>query len=319
MMRKTVKHQWSALAVVAVGVALAVWINIRTPSADGEYVHTPGRAEQIFPALRPDDPTIGWGDENCGEARYQHAAFVNAGNLYSLSFAPFHRPERGWLTYAPLIATEIGTRCSPTSPGFASALAAWQNKRGLTPTGQVDDTTFTFMKAVWQDERPFVLTSRFGCPAPPDPSQLANAAPNEGYMGKPVQLVPGALAAYRRMVAAARAQVPAIRANPQYFQIFSAYRSPEYDAARCATEHNCNGIVRATCSAHRTGRAMDIYVGSAPGFGPDSTDDANRLVMTQSPAYRWLVLNARNYGFVPYAFEPWHWEWIGDPSSSNQG
>jgi LAS superfamily LD-carboxypeptidase LdcB len=41
--------------------------------------------------------------------------------------------------------------------------------------------------------------------------------------------------------------------------------------------------------------------------------------MTQSPAYRWLALNARNYGFVPYAFEPWHWEWIGDRASSNEG
>jgi hypothetical protein len=319
MMRRTVKHQWTALAVVAVGAVLGVWMNIRTPSADGNVVHTPGRAEQIFPTLRPDDPTIGWGDENCGEARFQHAAFINASNLHSLSFAPFHRPERGWETYAPLIATEIGTRCAPTSPGFASALAAWQSTRGLTPTGQVDPNTFAYMKAVWQDERPFVLTSRSGCPAPPPESSLETSRPGEGYGGKVVKLTPGAFAAYRRMVRDARAQVPAIRANPMYFQIFSAFRSPEYDAARCASEHNCNGVVRATCSAHRTGRAMDLYVGSAPGFGPDSSADANRLVMTQSPAYRWMVLNARNYGFVPYAFEPWHWEWIGDRASSNEG
>jgi hypothetical protein len=316
-MLRIVKREWMALTAVAAGAVLAVYWNIKTPSADGIVVHTPTHSESILQTLGPDDPTVGWGNENCGEARFQHAAVVNAGNLYSLSFAPFHRPERGWLTYAPLIATEIGTRCSPTSAGFAAALAQWQRKRGMQPTGQVDPNTFAYMKAVWQDERPFVLTSRSGCPAPPDEASLETSRPGEGYGGKVVQLTPGAFAAYRRMVHDARAQVPSIRANPMYFQIFSAYRSPAYDAARCAKEHNCNGIVRATCSAHRTGRAMDLYVGSAPGFGPDSTADANRLVMTQSPAYRWMVLNARNYGFVPYAFEPWHWEWIGNPSSSN--
>jgi LAS superfamily LD-carboxypeptidase LdcB len=318
MMRKVVKREWMALAGIAAGVFAAVWLNATKPQHDAVVVHTPTHSEAVLQALHPDDPTIGWGNENCGEARFEHAAFINASNLHSLSFAPFHRPERGWETYAPLIATEIGTRCAPNSPGFASALAQWQQKRGLNATGQLDQSTFAFMKAVWQDERPFVLTSRSGCPAPPSEADLETSRPGEGYGGKVVQLTPGAFAAYRRMVRDARAQVPAIRADPRYLQIFSAFRSPAYDAARCEAEHNCNGIVRATCSAHRTGRAMDLYVGSAPGFGPDSTADPNRLAMTQSPAYRWLVLNARNYGFVPYAFEPWHWEWIGDPSSSNQ-
>lgn len=317
-MLKIVKREWMALAAVAAGAVLAVYWNAKTPGADGIVVHTPNRAQAILPALRPDDPTLGWGNENCGEARFEHAAFINAGNLHSLSFAPFHRPEHGWDTYAPMIATEIGTRCAPTSPGFAAALAQWQKKRGLESTGQVDASTFAYMKAIWQDERPFVLTSRSGCPAPPAESSLETSRPGEGYGGKIVKLTPGAFAAYRRMVRDARAQVPAIRANPKYFQIFSAFRSPAYDAARCASQHNCNGIVRATCSAHRTGRAMDIYVGSAPGYGPDSSADPNRLAMTRSPAYRWLVVHARDYGFVPYVFEPWHWEWIGDPSSSNQ-
>ena len=29
------------------------------------------------------------------------------------------------------------------------------------------------------------------------------------------------------------------------------------------------------------------------------------------PAYRWLVRYAARFGFVNYAFEPWHWEWVG--------
>ena len=68
---------------------------------------------------------------------------------------------------------------------------------------------------------------------------------------------------------------------------------------------------RATCSPHRTGLALDLYVGEAPGFKPDSSADPNRLFMTNTPTYRWLLANAGKYGFVNYPFEPWHWEWIG--------
>jgi LAS superfamily LD-carboxypeptidase LdcB len=57
---------------------------------------------------------------------------------------------------------------------------------------------------------------------------------------------------------------------------------------------------------------MDLYVGQAPGFGPDSSADPNRLYMTRTPTYRWLVANAHRFGFVNYPFEPWHWEWTGE-------
>jgi LAS superfamily LD-carboxypeptidase LdcB len=93
--------------------------------------------------------------------------------------------------------------------------------------------------------------------------------------------------------------------------LFSGFRDPEYDAERCAAQANCNGLVRARCSAHRTGLAMDVYLGSAPGFDADSSADANRLWQSRTATYRWLVANARRYGFVNYAFEPWHWEWVG--------
>ena len=100
-----------------------------------------------------------------------------------------------------------------------------------------------------------------------------------------------------------------IRHDPEWFRIFSGFRAPEADDLRCATDGNCQGIVRATCSAHRTGLAFDIHVGAAPGFGPDSSDDANRRAMVATLAYRWLVTNAARFGFVNYVFEPWHWEW----------
>jgi D-alanyl-D-alanine carboxypeptidase len=114
------------------------------------------------------------------------------------------------------------------------------------------------------------------------------------------------------MAAAARIEDSRIAVDPRNLTIFSAYRSPASDAARCIADNNCNGVVRATCSPHRTGLAVDLYVGQAPGFGPDSSADANRLFMSRTPTYRWLVANADRYGFVPYPFEPWHWEWTGE-------
>jgi LAS superfamily LD-carboxypeptidase LdcB len=78
---------------------------------------------------------------------------------------------------------------------------------------------------------------------------------------------------------------------------------------------NCQGVARAACSAHATGLAMDLFLGSAPGLPPDSSDDANRLHMSLGAPYRWLVTNAARFGFVPYPFEPWHWEWT--PNAAN--
>jgi LAS superfamily LD-carboxypeptidase LdcB len=120
------------------------------------------------------------------------------------------------------------------------------------------------------------------------------------------------LEAYRRLVAAARASVPALTADRRLLTIFSGYRNPDSDDARCQRDNNCQGIVRASCSAHRTGTAMDFYLGAAPGFAVDSSDDANRLYLSRTPAYLWLVHNAEGFGFLNYPFEPWHWEWKGN-------
>lgn len=239
------------------------------------------------------------------------AARANAQSLSVLKWAPFGRAEAGWDIYEPLIAEEIATTCGAGTPGFAAALAVWQEHHALAGTGVLDPVTFARMKLLWQKRRPFVVTSHLACPPAPDAASLSLALPDESYGGKKILLRTGALAAYRRMVAAARKAVPALAKDHKLLTIFSAYRSPAYDAARCLREHNCQGIVRAACSAHRTGYAMDLYLGEAPGFSPDSTSDANRLYLSRSRAYRWLVANAERYGFVNYAFEPWHWEWTG--------
>lgn len=252
--------------------------------------------------------------DDCQPAAWLKAAAINASSLRQLPWSPFGRAEVGWDVYAPLIAREIGARCAPDTPGFARALAAWETRQGFAADGLLSEAAFLKMKAAMQHRRPFVLLSAEGiCAAPADPASLAAATPEEGYGGKVVELRPAMLADYRRMVQVARAEAPEIFNDPDSFRLFSGFRSPTYDAARCETEGNCNGVVRAACSPHRTGLAMDLYVGHAPGFAIDSSADENRLAMTRSPAYLWLLANAHRFGFVNYPFEPWHWEWTGEP------
>ena len=247
----------------------------------------------------------------CQVEGWPEAALANAASLETLAWAPFGRAETGWTIYLPLIQREIATACAPDSGGFAAALAKWQGTAGLGPDGLMTEPAFLALKSVVQTRRAFVRTTTAGtCPETPD--LITAARLDEGTGGKQVWMQPGALRAYRRLTTAARAEVPEIAADPQLLTIFSGYRSPSVDAARCLTEGNCDGIVRARCSAHRTGLAADLYLGQAPDFSADSTADPNRLFLSRTATYRWLLANAGQFGFVNYPFEPWHWEWTGD-------
>lgn len=262
----------------------------------------------------PERPTAATGDCQRGGPAERASAQANAISRRTLSWSPFGRAEYGWDTYAPRIAQTIGTLCPPDTPGFAQALARWQASRALPADGAVRPEHFDLMKVEWHRQRPYVELRGDGvCPAPPPERVLAVARADEGYGGKVVMMRPAVLSALRRMQAAARAEVPEIARDPQMLRVFSAYRDPDADAARCAREGNCDGIRRASCSVHRTGLAVDLVVGNAPGHPVDSTNDENRLAMSQTPAYRWLVRNGGRFGFVNYAFEPWHWEYVAEP------
>lgn len=245
---------------------------------------------------------------------FRDAAQTNARTLDALPWSPFGVAETGWDAYAPVIAAEIGTSCAPGSPGFAGALAAWQRSHGLPGGGILEPETFEKMRVAWMLRRPFVVETRDGhCPPGADEGSLANAAKDEGYWGKTIQLKPAALEAWRRLRADAQRQVPAAAADPQFLRIVSGYRSPAENGVRCL-KGGCGGPARANCSAHQTGTAMDLYLGSAPGFDPTSSTDVNRSWQAATPLYHWLVANAPRYGFVGYPYEPWHWEWAGGPA-----
>ena len=252
--------------------------------------------------------------DNCDEGPgFRGIALANGYSVDWLIWQPFDQTERGWLAYLPLMARELDTPCAPDTPGFARALARFQKEYGLTANGLFNRATFQVFKGVWQERRPFVMQRVADiCPDPPAQSELGYLDPSEEHADRMVRLLRyDVLNAYRLMVRAARAEVPEIADNPELLQIFSSYRDPDADAARCAAERNCDGLRRAVCSPHRTGTAIDIYVGHLAGHGVDSTRWANRRHQTRGPAYRWLVENAHRFGFVPYVYEPWHWEWTG--------
>ena len=248
--------------------------------------------------------------DHCAAPGWTAAAEANAGSLETLVWAPFGRAETGWAAYAPALSQTLATRCPPGSEGFAAALAAWQGREGLPADGLMTPVAFEAFRVLSQAARPFVARVAAGA-CPETAEVIAAFRPAEALGDKAVWAHPAALDAWRRMVAAAREEEPAIAADPDALRPFSGYRSPTLDAARCLAEGNCDGIARARCSAHRTGMALDLYVGHAEGFGADSTAAPSRRHMSGTAAYGWLVANAARFGFVNYLFEPWHWEWTG--------
>ena len=255
------------------------------------------------------------GAESCDldTVEWASPAFANAISLHSLEWAPFGASEWGWETYVPLIQKELGTNCAPNSPAFAYRLARFQAAHGLQPSGWFDQPTFQTFRGLWQERRPFIMgrVRQEPCPDPPPLYQLGYLVESEEHADRLTRLLRrDVLDAYRQLVAAARAEVPEVASNPELLQIFSGFRDPEADAARCAAQGNCDGLRRASCSAHRTGTAVDLYVGQMAGLGVDNTSPESRLYMSRTPTYRWLVRNAGRFGFTPYVYEPWHWEWI---------
>lgn len=298
------------MLLAGAGLGLWLWSTGKTPPR-------PAQAEPVAlpaPGVRPVALAGGPGlVSSCmGKPRFAEAAARNAASLDSLAWSPFRKPETGWRTYAPMVASEIGSDCPYDSQAFADRLTGWQAAHRLPATGVLDAASFDVMVVSWHRRRPFVRLSRFGCPAAPDPAGLAAIPPAMAYGSRPMLLRPDALEALKHMVADARAADPAIARDRQALLVFSAFRAPADDDLRCQQQMNCDNVVRTTCSAHRTGLAVDIVVGARPGGRVDSSEDANRLFQSQTPAYRWLVRNARRYGFVPYVYEPWHWEWAGD-------
>lgn len=98
--------------------------------------------------------------------------------------------------------------------------------------------------------------------------------------------------------------------------IGSAWRSSGQQAANAARNTNRNAVAGQR-SAHRYGLAVDLYLtyGDLHVHEICATDRScapgmvNLIRMYRSPIYKWMMLHGADYGWYPYAYEPWHWEY----------
>jgi D-alanyl-D-alanine carboxypeptidase len=222
------------------------------------------------------------------------------------------KSQRGWYLYVPLIKRLVNTSHDPASTQFASAVAGWQKKSALKPSGIIDEETLYAMIAAWQDAR---LKDR----TPAQPEQLLTAPIADFYDPTRAlelrQVEKETYAAYKRMVAAAVAErslglahagKSELAPDEKYLKIISAFRSREYQEKLRRESPNAGSAGLAVNSPHFTGRALDLYVGG----DPVDSQDANRSLQVDTKVYQWLVRNAERFGFRPYCYEPWHWEYV---------
>ena len=243
---------------------------------------------------------------------FSAAALENKRLKDNLSWTFGKKQQRGWHLYVLLIQRTIGTEKDADSAEFAESLANWQKNFGLAPTGTLDGETLQKMIKFWQSRR---MVNR----AYAQPEKLVGAPSTDFF--DPLReaslrnVERETYAAYKRMVKAA-SEDPSLKLKTngkgelapeeKYLKIISSFRSREYQDNLRKKSPNSGSAGLAVNSPHFTGRALDIYVGGEPV----ETKDANRAIQVQSAVYKWMVRNADRFGFYPYFYEPWHWEYV---------
>ncbi len=136
--------------------------------------------------------------------------------------------------------------------------------------------------------------------------ELSDAGPD--VFGRPQQLAPAALQAWRAMQAAAAA-------DGETLHLVSAFRAVDYQVGlierKLARGQCISDILQVNAapgySEHHTGCAIDIGTVECPPL---------EEVFEHTSAYAWLCRRAGSFGFslsyprdnpAAIAFEPWHW------------
>jgi len=289
------------IAVIIIFVfSVAAAVSLRSASG--------GQSQKSSSTVQSAKPTAGIRDV----LEHEDAAKQNASLSNDLSWTFGGKQQRGWYLYVSLITRLLHIDATPDSEKFAVALSDWQKKRALTATGVLDEETLMSMVATWQGQR---LKQRDYA----SPDQLITVPASEFYdQTRPDELRQAerrTYAAYKRMIAAAaKDQSLGLTTTPdgelaseeKYLKIISSFRSREYQDRLRKQQPNVGRAGLAVNSPHFTGRALDLYVGGEPV----ETKDANRAIQVHTPVYQWLVRNAERFGFRPYYYEPWHWEYV---------
>jgi zinc D-Ala-D-Ala carboxypeptidase len=230
------------------------------------------------------------------------AAQQNSNLKNNLKWTFGSKMQTGWYLYVPLIQHLIKTEATPESEEFALALTKWQQKSQLETNGVLDEKTIVKMVGFWQSRR----LNRSDYPVE---NELLTAPIDNFYdPTRGVELLKvkkEAYSAYKQMVAAAIADKLIKPNDDKFLKIISAFRSREYQEKLRLQSPNSTRTTLAQNSPHFTGCALDIYVGGEPV----STKDTNRAIQVETHVYKWLVKNAEKFGFYPYYYEPWHWEY----------
>lgn len=235
----------------------------------------------------------------------------NSRSLDNLSWTFGGKSQRGWRLYVLLISQLIETDANATSLAFAAKLATWQGSVSLPATGIMDTDTFMAMVKTWQEVRSTDRTY-------PTAQNLVTAPANEFFDSSRAaemrQVERETYAAYKRLLRAATKESDLgiavtpdgeLASTEKRLRIVSAFRSREYQDRLRRQSPNSGRAGLAVNSPHFTGRALDLYIAGEPV----ETKDSNRAIQVNTPVYRWLVKNAAKFGFRPYFYEPWHWEY----------
>lgn len=300
-------------AVVALLASALVWPGFGQGAAAQTIKPQTASASPIAPAPATVKKTLQPLPVAASTSAWTSAAQQNSLLRVQLNWVFGGRAQRGWDIYAPLIARTLNTEAAADTGDFAQALAHWQQGTGLPANGTLDSDTLYQLIGTWQAHRLKGYTT-------PSPDQLLTAPPTDFYAPeRPAELrqvEKNTYAAYKRMVAAAvadpslglaKTEMGELAPTEKFLKIVSAYRSKEYQEQLRRQEPTAGRAQLAVNSPHSTGRALDLYVGG----DPVSTKDPNRALQTQTRVYQWLVHNAARFGFQPYYYEPWHWEYVG--------
>ena len=241
------------------------------------------------------------------EASAQNAVLRN-----ELAWSFGSKQQHGWYLYDLLIGQTLNNSHDASTGDFANSIAGWQKTKGLTVNGVLDENSWMALISQWQSNR---LKDK----TPATPEQLLTAPSSDFYDPERLpelrQVERNTYAAYKQMLAAAIAD-PSLNLahtssnelapSEKFFKIVSAFRSREYQEKLRRESPHAGSAGLALNSPHFTGRALDLYVGG----DPVDTKDANRAIQVNTPVYKWLVRNADRFGFRPYFYEPWHWEYV---------
>jgi hypothetical protein len=263
---------------------------------------------KIFP-IEPEKNAVNKTTASDAPVALTPAAEENAQLKDSLTWSFGAKEQRGWYLYAALIRETVGSQAGAATDEFARAVAVWQQKNGLSETGTINRETLYRMIEFWQSQR--IKSSVY-----PADADLLNAPITDFYDStrdaELLKVERETYRAYKKMIAAAAVELKLkinkngeFAADEKFLRIISAFRSREYQAKLRAASPQSGRAGLAVNSPHFTGRALDIYVGGEPTI----TKDFNRAAQVKTPAYQWLVKNASRYGFYPYFYEPWHWEY----------